>query len=165
MSVPIASSRSAVWRWRGIWRRGGRGSATLEFALAAPVLLALMGAGIDLGMMLRVQIVMASGLMNAVQYANVQGAATTAANLRSVMQYATGLNGVTATVAGPGPYCPSSYPVTLSPLVNSSTCPGATAPANTYIVITASYPYVPLMPGFSQLVSTTVVQTATAMLQ
>lgn len=170
MSAPAAPSRPVagrLWRRRRrpVGRRGSRGVASLEFAITAPILLILMGAGIDFGMLLRVQVVMASGLTNAVQYANVQGSATTAANLRLVMQNATGLNGLTATVAGPGRYCPSGYPVTLAPLVSGTTCPGSTQPANTYVVITASYPYVPLLPGLSQLVATNVVQTATAMLQ
>lgn len=177
MSAPIVPPRPAIRRalprralWRGQWWRGGRrlgrrGVTSLEFALAAPVLLMLMGGGIDLGMVLRLQMVMASGLMNTVQYANMQGPSTTSADLRSVMQHGTSLTGMTVNVAGPGLYCPSSYPVTLTPLVNATTCPGASTPANTYVVITASYPYVPLMPGFSHVIATTVVRSATAMLK
>ena len=167
VSCPTAGralSRCARW-WHNIWRRGGRGVASLEFAITAPVLLVLLGAGVDLGMLLRLQIVMASGLMNAVHYANLGGSSTTASALRSVMLDATGLNGMTVSVAGPGLYCPSSYPVVLTPLASGTTCPGATTTANSYVVITASYPYVPLMPGFSQLVATNVVQTANAMVQ
>jgi Flp pilus assembly protein TadG len=160
MSASAAPRRPAT---RRIWSR--RGSASLEFAVAAPVLLILLGGGIDLGLLLRVQIVIASGLTNAVQYANVQGVATTATDLQSVMQSATGLNGITASVAGPDYYCPSSYPVTLTRLTSGTTCSGATAPANKYVVITASYPYVPMMPGLSHIIATTVVQTATAMVQ
>lgn len=152
-------------RSRRRWRLGRRGVASLEFVVAAPILLILMGGGFDLGMLLRVQMVMASGLTNAVQYAETVGGNTTAANLQSVMVNATGLNGLTATVAGPNRYCPSSYPVTLTVLVNATTCPGATRPANKYVVITASYNYVPVLPGLSGLVATTVVRTATAMVQ
>jgi Flp pilus assembly protein TadG len=136
----------------------------LEFALTAPLLLVLMGAGVDLGVLLRVQIVMASGLMNAVQYANVQGVATTNAHLLSVMQNATALTGMTASVAGPSCYCPSTYPVRLTAATCGSTCATGGTPGS-YVVITASYPYVPMMPGLSHVVATNVVQSATAMLQ
>lgn len=157
----------AAFRTRSVAgrRRARRGSASLEFAVVAPVLLIMMGGGFDLGMLLRMQSVIAGGLSNAVQYANVEGTDTTAANVQSVLQNATGLNGLTATVTGPTAYCPSGNPVTLQPLVNGSRCPGATTDPDKYVVITASYTYVPALPGLSGLVATTVVRSATVMVQ
>lgn len=161
MSASAAPRRPAT-------RRNGsrRGSASLEFAVAAPVLLILMGGGFDVGMLLRVQITMASGLTNAVQYANVQGSTVTAAALQSLVQNATGLNGIVATATNPTALCPSGYPVTLSALpANTIRCAGATTLPNKYVTITASYAYVPVLPGLSGLVATTVVRQAVAMVQ
>lgn len=149
---------------RGL-RRTRRGSATLEFAIAAPVLLFLLGFMVDFTMLLRARVAISTGLMSAVQYAVTTGPTVTSANLRTVLQQATPINGLTANVSGPGCYCASAYPVTLTAASCGSTCPSDGSTAGTYVILSGSYGYTPMMPGVSRMMATTVTLTATARLQ
>ena len=110
---PPCATVPRLCRLSGYWL-SRRGSVSVEFALASPILLILLGTMVDFGMLLRVQAAVASGLLNATQYAAVQGPSVTAANLKSVTQLAAPLTGMTASVAGPACYCASAYPVTLT---------------------------------------------------
>ncbi|MBN8892353.1 MAG: hypothetical protein BGP12_04070 [Rhodospirillales bacterium 70-18] len=143
-----------------------RGSVTLEFVLASPALLLLLGFTIDYALLLRARVTLAGGVMSGVQYASVQGTSVTAGSLQSVVQQATGMSGITATVTGPACYCPSSYPVTLPATTSTcgSTCPADGSTARNYVRVVASYTYLPMMPGMSSIVATTLTESATAML-
>jgi Flp pilus assembly protein TadG len=169
-AAPSASTNPGVSRTgrpafrRGAWM-GRRGSVTLEFVLTAPILLFLLGFTLDFSLLLRARIALAGGMMNAVQYAMMTGTSVTAANLISVLQQASPLSGMTATVSGPACYCPSAYPVTLSPATCGVTCAADGTAAGTYVLLTATYDYTPMMPGVSAVAATTVTQTAAARLQ
>lgn len=161
-AAPRAPGGPALWRWL---RAGRRGSATVEFALAAPVLVFMLGFMVDFGLLLRARIAISTGLMNAVQYAITTGPTVTADNLRTVLRQATPLNGLTAAVSGPGCYCASAYPVTLSAATCGTTCASDGTTAGTYVILSGSYAYTPMMPGVSSVMATTVTLSATARLQ
>lgn len=158
-----APARRLPGRLRGLL--GRRGSVTMEFVLAAPILLFMLGFLVDFSLLLRARVAIAGGMMTAVQYAMATGTTVTAANLVSVVEQASPLTGVTASVAGPACYCASAYPVTLTAASCGTTCASDGAAAGTYVIVTGSYSYTPMMPGVSAVVATTVTQTATARLQ
>ena len=163
-----------------------RGVAAVEFAIIAPVLMMLLGGVTDFGLVKFGKSQLANGVAQAVQYALLQGAGVSAANIRAMVQAGAIRAGlapvVTVTVTGPKCYCVSGTPATLAAvppptaLSGSNTCTGTcplpeVAPG-AFVVITASFVYVPLMPFYSQMASmalsgtvTTVSETVTVRLQ
>jgi Flp pilus assembly protein TadG len=157
------------------FRSDRRGLAALEFGLIAPVLLVILGGIADLGLATVGRSQLANGLAQGVQLALATGPGISAASLRSFVQSGAARAGltepVTVTVSGPACYCVSGSPAAIgtgSPLSVTNTCTGiCAAPASgpgTFVVITATYTYQPIMPLYGMVTGTTVSQTATARL-
>lgn len=164
-SGPIARLRTAP---AALLRRlfgSRRATATVEFALAAPILVFLLGFMVDFSLLLRARIAISAGLMNAVQYAISVGPTVTADNVRTVLRQAAPISGLTASVSGPGCYCASAYPVALTAATCGSTCASDGTTAGTYVILSGSYGYTPMMPGVSAIAATTITLSATARLQ
>jgi Flp pilus assembly protein TadG len=154
-----------------------RGIATVEFALVAPVLLTLLGGVTDFGLMMSGKSQLANGLAQGVQYALLQGASVSAATVQDVVRNGSGRSGLSASVdvlvTGPACYCTSGQPAALAasstPLsaghTCTSTCPPSGSPSGTYLILSASYVYEPLMPLYSRLANMTVTESVTVRLQ
>jgi Flp pilus assembly protein TadG len=162
---------------RSSWAGHRRGVAAVEFAIIAPVLLMLLGGITDFGLVMFGKSQLANGLAQGVQYALLQGASVTAANITTAVQNGASRAGlaptVTVTVTGPACYCVTGTPAALvtpsTALSGSSTCTG-TCPTpemapGAFVTVAASFVYVPLMPFYSKLATTTVSETVTVRLQ
>jgi hypothetical protein len=159
------------------WCNDRRGLAAVEFALVAPTLLLLLGGAIDFGLVMSGKSQLANGVAQAAQYALLQGPRVSAATLRSMVQNGSSRSGlkpvVAVAVTGPACYCASGTPMSLStsfPVLSptytcTGACPASAAPPGAYLIITASYVYQPLTPGYSQMVNTVVSESVTARLQ
>lgn len=138
-----------------------RGVATIEFALTVPLMLLMLAAIADLGMAMIDAMQLASGVTNAARFAVLDQGAATTATLQAIVQDASTLGSVQTSVSAAGCYCPSGgAPVTLTAATCGNTCSNG-ALAGTYQTITASYAYVPVLPGYNFLASNTLTQTAT----
>jgi Flp pilus assembly protein TadG len=150
---------------RPAWRRDRRGVAALEFALCSPLLLVMLAGLSDLGLAVRSQMQLASGLANAAGYTytyyQTNGTVATSAVLTAIVRDTSQLTGATLTGPTSGCYCPSGSPVTLGTAVScSSTCSNGAA-AGTYVTIGASATYTPLMPWYGIVASTTLSDSTT----
>lgn len=137
-----------------------RGVATLEFALAAPLLLLMLAAVSDLGFALLDKMKLASGVANAARYAMLTQGAATATTLSAIIGDASSLSGVQTTVSATGCFCPSGSPAALAAATCGNTCSNG-AMAGTYQTITATYSYSPVMPGYSLLAGNALSEAAT----
>lgn len=146
---------------------GRKGTAALEFAICAPVMLGLFAAMVDVGNLLRARITLAEAVSASAQFAVMSGASVTAVNLQNVVINVAVTAGLaaTSTVNGPACYCPSAYPVTLTTATCGTTCPTNSQSASTYVVINGRYTYTPIAPHLSKIVATTLTETATVLLQ
>jgi Flp pilus assembly protein TadG len=160
------------------WLGDRRGIAAVEFALVAPLLLALLGGAVDFGFMMSAKSQLANGLAQGAEYAQLQGPGVSAATVKSVVTTGSSRSGVkapvTVSVTGPACYCVSGQPAALSttsaPLSSpglkcAGTCAGTSTAPGAYLIITTSYVYQPLMPFYSKLTSTTVAGSVTVRLQ
>jgi Flp pilus assembly protein TadG len=137
----------------------------MEVALAAPVLLLLLGNLADYGLMLRRHAQLASGVANAAQYAALTGASVSVSTLQAVANASSWLPGATSTAMAANCYCPSGSPATLGPAVScEAPCSSGTAPQR-YVTVSASYVYTPIMPGPTGLTATTLTSSATVMVR
>ena len=149
-------------------RRSRAGTAAMEFAVCAPVMIGMFAIMVDVGNLLRARITVAGAVATSAQYALMTGSTVTAANLQAVVTGVTataGLGSVSATVTGPACYCPTAYPVTFSSATCGSTCATNALSASTYVVIRGSYTYTPIAPHLSKIVTTTVNETTTVLLK
>ena len=139
----------------------------MEFAISAPFMMGLFAVMADVGNLLRARITVATAVAAGVHYVDLAGVNVTAANIQSVVQSVATAEGltVTATVTGPGCYCPSSYPVTFSTATCGTVCASNSLAPNSYVVITGSYTYAPIATHMSKVVSTTITETATVPIQ
>jgi Flp pilus assembly protein TadG len=149
------------------------GTAAVEFAIVAPILLMILGGLADFGLYMVGKSQLANALAQGAQYALLQGPSVSGTSIQSMVSNGASRAGVTATVAvsvtGPACYCTSGEPVALvtpSTALTASytctgTCSGTGAALGAYVIITATYSYQPLMPLYSQLVNATVTETAT----
>ena len=141
-----------------------RGVAAVEFAISVPVVLALMGFILDFSAMQVSQARLMNGVANAAQYAVLSGPAVSTATLVSIAQKTSMLTGVTASVAGPGCYCTLYSPTRLAASTCGVTC-GNGVVAATYVTVTASYTFVPVLPGLSTMVNTVLSEQRSVLLQ
>ena len=153
--------------WKKIAGSGRAGSAALEFAICAPVMLGLFAVMVDVGNLLRARITLAEAVSASAQFATMSGANVTAANLQNVVTHVAATAGLsaTSTVNGPACYCPSAYPVTLAVATCGTPCATNQLVPGTYVVITGRYAYTPIAPNLSKIVATTLSETATVLLQ
>jgi Flp pilus assembly protein TadG len=148
-----------------VFRRARRGSAAVEVALGAPVMLLLLGNLADYGLMLRRHAQLASGVANAAQYAAMTGASVSASTLQSVANASSWLPGAASTAVAASCYCPSGTPAALGPTVSCETpCGGGTSPQR-YVTVSATYVHTPIMPGPTGLTATTLSSSATVMVR
>jgi Flp pilus assembly protein TadG len=159
------------------WLADRRGIAAVEFALIAPILLAMLGGVTDFGLLMSGKSKLANGLAQGVQSALMVGPSVSAATVRAAVQNGAARSGMTSTVAvtvtGPACYCVTGRPAVLSapPAALSATftcpgtCPVTAAAPGAFMIVVASYLYQPLMPFYSQLVSPTVSETITVQLR
>jgi Flp pilus assembly protein TadG len=134
--------------WRGV-----SGVAALEFALCAPLLLVMLAGLSDLGLAMRSKTRLAGGVANAATYAVLTQGTATSATLAAIVQTASTLSGVQASATAAACFCPSGSPVSLAVASCGSTCANG-ATAGSYVNITASYNYTPLMPGYGFVANT-----------
>jgi len=141
------------------------------------VLLMLLGGVTDFGLVKFGKSQLANGLAQAVQYALLQGAGVSVANIKAMVQAGAIRAGlapvVTVTVTGPACYCVKGEPailVTPSTALSGTntctgTCPSPEVAPGAFVIIAASFVYVPLMPFYSRMANTTVAETVTVRLQ
>ena len=148
-------------------RRRRAGTASMEFAICAPFMFGMFAVMADVGNLLRARITLATAVAAAAEYAVLAGPTVTTANIQSVMQSVGTASGLTviATVAAPGCYCPSAYPVSFSTATCGSTCASNSLAPNTYVVISGKYTYAPIATHMSKVVSTVLTETATVPLK
>lgn len=148
------------------------GIAAVEFALVAPVLLTIVAGLSDFPLALSDRMKIAGGVADGAGYAFNQGqdplgtmSAVSDSDVQSRVRSSINLPNVQVKVSGPSLYCfsnsstgnPPSTALTLAAV--GSTCPNGNPPG-TYIVISASYVYTPLLPFYSTLATTTLTESA-----
>jgi Flp pilus assembly protein TadG len=147
------------------------GTALLEFALIAPILLAVIGGLADFGLAFFDQSQLADAVTAGSQYAFSQGQINQTAQATDVqqkVQNALTLAGASVTITGPTIYCVTRNTAANPPTTSFSTNAAvAGQPCNSngnlpglYMTITASYTYSPIMPLYSQLAQTTLQEVA-----
>lgn len=140
------------------------GTAAVEFALVAPVLLLLFTGAVSLGIGLRVRMEVGGAARSAAAYASSQP--YDQAKIISAAQSATSLaTKVSVTVTRLAASCISSTSGQITPASGSNPCPDTGAPPGVYVVVTTQMPYnfiLPL-PGVEQ--STTLHGKAVARIQ
>jgi len=167
------------------WRRDRRGALALEFALALPLLLAFLGGLTDLGLIWRARGRLAEAVNAGAQYAVMTGPTVTAAAVRTAMCgaattiTASSSCGVTGTpmpvvvVAATAPACGcigiANGVNALTAAACGSTCAaGKTVggpTAGSFMSMSATYTYSPMMTPYSKLLATTFTEQAWARLQ
>ena len=144
-----------------------RGASALEFALAAPILLILMGGLTDVGMLWRTRGKLAVAVDAGAQCAVLESTNATSANVKAAVLAATTLTPTpTVTVSAPACYCVSTGSSTsLSGATCGSTCPDTTT-AGSYMTISATYTYHSMM-GYTSFtgLATNFTENATVRLQ
>ncbi len=169
--------RNATGLFRARLLRDQRGISALEFAIVVPILVLLTGGITDLGLMLRDHGALSVALNAGTRAALLLGSSATtdstiAAKVTSAMSAANGL-GTPASFSATPPACYCITAVASSSTLTPNPCSTATAPTTcadgnapgTYMTLTATYAYSPLMPGFAFVADTTLSQTASVRLK
>jgi Flp pilus assembly protein TadG len=141
------------------WRRT-RGVAAVEFVICVPFLMALLAGLSDLGLALRSKAHLANGVANATNYAFLAQGAATPATLVAIVKSASTLTGVSASATASACFCPGGSPVKLTAATCGTNCADGT-PAGTYVTVSGSYTYTPLMPGYAFVASTSFTEATT----
>jgi Flp pilus assembly protein TadG len=148
--------------------RHARGAvAAVEFALVAPVLLAMMAGLADFGLALSDQSQMASAVAQGAQFAYLNPTTATSQNMVAVVEaaapfLANSLTTTTVTASSPAFFCVNSGSAPPTPATVSTTCTGDGTKAGSYVTITAKYLYPAILPFYSRLGNTTLTETITA---
>jgi Flp pilus assembly protein TadG len=137
--------------------------------LVSPLLLAVIGGLADFGLSLADQGRLASAVAQAAQYAYLNPTTVTQSTIQSIVVATASLSGMTTSnvkVKGPSFLCVNSTttPPTAVAATASTTCSDGTK-AGSYVGISATYAYPALMPGYSQMVDTTLTEKLTARIQ
>lgn len=142
------------------------GVALIEFALLAPILALLCVGIIDLGLAFASQLQLAAAVGEGAQYAFLTGGGVQAAAVQTVVQKATALAGVTATVnySPNSCYCPTGTPPALSSQTCGAPCADGTLPGK-YLSISAAYTYSPIFPGYTLIANPGLVESVTVRVQ
>ena len=143
-----------------------RGVALIEFALLAPVLALLCVGAIDFGLAFAAQLQLAAAVDTGAQYAFLTGTNVQASAVQTVVQKATSLSAVTASIAYNAAtcYCPSGSPPTLSVQTCGTPCADGSEPGK-FLNISANYTYTPIFPTYALIANPTLTQAATVRLQ
>jgi Flp pilus assembly protein TadG len=144
---PPLRFRGPAHRARG-WRAlagGGRGTAAVEFALAAPVLAGLLVPVADLGIAYSRQIQVQQAAQAGAQYATFHpwnSSSTTA--IADAVTAASTLPGISASPA-PREFCGCPTGTAVSSVACGTTCPDGQT-AGYYVVVSATMSYTPQLP-------------------
>jgi Flp pilus assembly protein TadG len=150
-------------------RRCRRGVAAVEFALVCTLLMIMLGGITDFGLALLDKSRLANAVARGVQYASLHPSYTSG-QIQTAVLHGSSLpsdqslsNHVTAAVSVNACYCITGTPPALSAAADCATnCADGSKPG-TYVVISASYTYAAILPGFSEMTGTkTFSETATA---
>jgi Flp pilus assembly protein TadG len=106
-AVPLLPRRVVAW-----CARCDAGTAALEFAIIAPVLMALTAAMVDVGGLLHSRMLVANAVSAAGHYAFMAGPTVTPATLGAIVTSTAGMSGVTPTVTGTYVTIRASFPAT-----------------------------------------------------
>jgi len=152
-----------------------RATAALEFALASPMLIVLLGGAADYGLAQYNRALLANAVSAGAQYAVLTGTGVTTANITSIIQNTSTLPNAATTVIvtyssiSPGVPSPGWYCITgTAPTVTSSTSGGVCADGSSagyYISMKATYSFNGLFGGFMSLSSNTMAEQATVKVQ
>lgn len=141
-----------------------RGFAGLEFAMIVPVLLILIGGVADFALAFWSKGLLASSVAQGAQYAFLKGTTVLPSSVQGIVRKKLSLPAAGVTIKGPDCYCVSGMPAIKVEKTCGQKCPDETLP-NNYIVISASYTYEPILPLYSKLASTVLVEAATVRLR
>jgi hypothetical protein len=156
-----------------------RATAALEFAVATPLLIVMLGGAADYGLSQCERVMLANAVAAGAQYATFTGAGVSTGGITSVIQKTSNLpnatTSVTVTFSGlspgvpsPGWYCISGPAPTVSGAActngTCSPCSDGSMPGY-YISFRASYTNTGLMNGFMSAASQTMAEQATVRLQ
>jgi Flp pilus assembly protein TadG len=149
------------------WTFGTRpGNAYVEFGLICPLLVSTLGTIADFGLSIWARSRLSAAVSNASQYAAVAGPTVTSANVKSsVAQSVTPLTGVSVTITGPGCYCTSGTPVSMTSTTHCTTACASGNMPGTYVGIAATYTYSPLLPFYAAFANTALTETSIVRLQ
>lgn len=147
-------------------------TASIEFAIVCPLLLAIVAGLSDFPLAFWRHSLIETGVANGAAYAFqqmqtdlTQSQTVSTSAIQAVVLDSIDLPNVSVTVTPPALECVTinnaTTPATasLTPATAGSTCSDGSLPG-TYISITATYDYVPLMPFYSEMTNTTITETA-----
>ena len=152
-----------IWRLaRSLTRllRDGRGMSAVEFALATPIITALVAPVVDLGMAFAEQIQVQQAAQAGAQYALLHGFNST--SISSAVTSATTLNVSASPAPSQSCGCPTGTAITATTCGN--TCSNGDN-AGSYVFVNARVAYTPLVPYSFFGSSTTLASTATLRVQ
>jgi Flp pilus assembly protein TadG len=144
-------------RHRRPFRGNRRGTAAIEFAIACPTVLIMFGGLADFGLALWDKTMLANAVAQGGYYAAVTGTSVSATTVKTLVQGASKLSSVSATVSGPACYCITGSPLALAAATCNSTCTDTTT-AGYFVQIRATYTYNSLLPFYSKLNNPTLVE-------
>lgn len=147
-----------------VFAKDQHGVAALEFAIAMPAMLLLLGGLTDFTLAFWNKGMLASAVASGAGYATIVGPNVSASAIQNIVMRKLSLPVSDVTVTGPACYCVSGTPAAASNQACTSPCPDKTMP-NTYVTISARYTYTPLIPYYSHLASVMLVETTMARLR
>ncbi|GGC69015.1 hypothetical protein GCM10011504_53680 [Siccirubricoccus deserti] len=139
-----------------------RGAASVELALVIPIILLLIGGVAEFAYAIWTRNVLATAVAQGGRYAMLAGANATSSNVRAVVRNSTQLAIPEQAVSVSAPTCfcvVAGRPPTLAPEQCKKTCADGRV-AGTYISISASHTYSPIMGKLSPFGSRTFVEPA-----
>jgi len=162
-------SRTLAFR-NGRRRRApsNRATAALEFAVATPLLVIMLGGAADYGLAQFYRTNLANAVAAGAEYAYLTGTGVTSANIQTVitntMYLPTGAStNLSFSVTGPKGYCVTGSGPTMSAATAGSTCSDGST-AGTYVIISATYTNTGIMNGFGGALSQPMTESATVRL-
>ena len=141
-----------------------RAVMAIEFAVTGPFLILLAGGLADYGIAFWTRGLLASSVAQGAEFASRVGITVVAADVKTVVQQRLSLPAAGVTVAGPSCYCITGTPASAAAQPCGTACSSGAMPGN-YVAITASYNYVPTVPGMSAMVGRTFTSKAMIRLQ
>ena len=144
--------------------RDARGLAGIEFAIVLPVLMLLLGGVADFALAFWSKGVLASSVAQGAQYAFLIGPKVSASSIQNIIGKRLTLPPADVAVTGPSCLCVSGVPATAVAMRCEQKCSDGTQPG-TYLTISAQFTYVPILPFYSGLASTRLVEAATVRLK
>jgi Flp pilus assembly protein TadG len=157
------------------WWQACRATAAVEFAVASPMLIIMLGGAADYGLAQYNRSLLANAVSAGAQYAYLTGTSVITSNITTVIQNTSNLPNAATTVTvvyssiSPGVPSPGWYCITgTAPTVTSSTSGGVCgdgSSAGYYISMKATYTYSGVMGGFLSLATNTMSEQATVKVQ